>query len=190
MGSMAAHNPYAPSKASLKSGEPAGASGGLWRSGDELIVAHDAAFPHRCVKCNEPTEPPNKRRKVYWHHPAVYVLLLVYVIVYIIVAVIVRKTVKIDPGLCDEHRQKRVLWIAIGWIGCLFGWIPLAILGRWLGLDPGMMMLLAVVFFLACAITAIVKARILYPKRIDDRFARLKGADQRFLASLPNYLPY
>ena len=55
-------------------------------------------FPHRCVKCNEPTEPPNKRRTVYWHHPAVYVLLLVYVIVYIIVAVIVRKTAKIDPG--------------------------------------------------------------------------------------------
>ncbi len=190
MGSMAAHNPYAPSKASLQAGEPTSPGAGLWRSDDELIVAHGAVFPHRCVKCNESTAPPHKTRKVYWHHPAVYVLLLVYVIVYIIVAVIVRKTAQIDPGLCDEHRQKRMLWIAIGWIGCLFGWIPLAILGRWLGLDPGMVALVSIVFFFACAITAIVKSRILYPKRIDERYARLKGADQRFLASLPSYIPY
>jgi len=189
---MTAHNPYAPSKASLATGESAipGSDSGLWRSGDELIVAHDASFPHRCVKCNEPTEPPNKRRKVYWHHPAVYVLLLVYVIVYIIVAVIVRKAAKIDPGLCDEHRKKRRMWIAIGWIGGLFAWIPLALIGRWLDLDSGLMILLAVAVFFICVITAIVKARILYPKRIDDRYARLMGADERFLASLPNFIPY
>ena len=42
----------------------------------------------------------------------------------------------------------------------------------------------------AMAIMGIVKSRVLYPARIDDRYARLKGCDESFLASLPNFIPY
>jgi hypothetical protein len=187
---VAAHNPYAPSKASLTSGEPAVAGGGVWRNDDELIVAHGAAFPQRCVKCNEPSETPHKYRKVYWHHPAVYVLLLGYAILYIIVALIVRRAAEVNPGLCAEHRRKRLRWIAIGWGGVLFGWVIVLGVGKLLGLEGGTFALLAVLVFLGSAIAGVVGSRILYPKRIDERYARLKGADPRFLDSLPNHLPY
>jgi hypothetical protein len=95
---MAGHNPYAPTQASLKSADTPAGTGGLWRDDDRLIVAHGATFPQRCVKCNEPSEQPHKMRKVYWHHPAVYLLLLGYAILYIIVALIVRRTAEVNPG--------------------------------------------------------------------------------------------
>ena len=187
---MTGHNPYAPTQASLKSAENVPAAGGLWRDDKQLIVAHGATFPHRCVKCNEPSEPPHKVRKVYWHHPAVYVLLLGYAILYIIVALIVRRSAEINPGLCAEHREKRTLWIAIGWLGSIGGAIAAIVLSRLLNFDAGLGPALAIVVFVLFAILGIVKARVLYPKRIDDRYARLLGADERFLASLPNFTAY
>ena len=99
---MAGHNPYAPTQASLKSADTPAGTGGLWREGNCLVVARGAAFPRRCVKCNEPSEEPHKLRKVYWHHPAVYLLLLGYAILYIIVALIVRRTMEVNPGLNVE----------------------------------------------------------------------------------------
>lgn len=64
------------------------------------------------------------------------------------------------------------------------------IAGAELGFDPALSMLSGAPGFLTLAILGIVKSRILYPKRIDERYARLKGADDSFLASLPNFLPY
>src|ERR1044072_8782987 len=184
---MNAHNPYAPSKASLKTGEPTTVSGGLSRDGDQLVVVHGAHFRDRCAKCNNPAAPPHKMRKLYWPPPAIYLLLLVYGIVYIIVALIVRKNVEIDPGLCGQHLQKRRLWIGIGWAGALFGWIVVVWGGRTFGLDPGLTALLAIGFFVVSAASGILNSRVLYAKRIDDRHARLKGAGEEFLASLPTH---
>ena len=173
----------------LKSAEGIPAAGGLWRDDDRLIVAHGATFPHRCVKCNEPSEPPQKARKVYWHHPAIYILLFGYAILYIIVALIVRRSAEINPGLCAEHRERRALWIAIGWLGSFGGAIAAIVLSRLLHFDAWLGAVLAILVFFFVAILGIVKARVLYPKRIDDRYARLLGADDRFLASLPNFMP-
>ena len=172
---MSGHNPYAPTQASLKSAENVPAAGGLWRDDNRLIVAHGATFPHRCVKCNEPSEPPNKVHKVYWHHPAIYILVFGYVILYIIVALIARRSAEINPGLCEEHQERRRLWIAIGWFGSIGGAIAMAAV-------------LAIIVCFTFAILGIVKSRVLYPRRIDDRYARLMGADERFLASLPQFM--
>ena len=189
---MAPHNPYAPSKASLLGGQSPGASAGVgdgvWRDADDLVVSYDASFPHRCVKCNEPSEIPHRVRKVYWHHPAVFVLLFGFAPLYVIVALIVRRTLKINPGLCARHLENRRLWIAIGWIGSLLVPVLLAVLANWLDMDGGLFALLALVSILVSAVAGILNSRILYPRRIDDRHGRLKGADERFLASLPNYL--
>lgn len=187
---MSGHNPYAPSKASLKLGSGPVSGDGIWRDDDRVIVAHGAAFPHRCVKCNEPSVEPHKMRKVYWHHPGLYLLFLLYVFIYIVVALIVRKKAEIDPGLCAEHLRKRRTWIAIGWfgsIGSIFVWPAI---GAALELEPPVSMGLAFLTFLTIIVVSMVKSRILYPKRIDDRFARLRGADERFLASLPEFLTY
>jgi hypothetical protein len=185
---MSGHNPYAPTQASLQSAESVPAAGGLWRDDNRLIVAHGATFPHRCVKCNEPSEAPQKPRKVYWHHPAIYILVFGYAILYIIVALIVRRSAEINPGLCAEHRERRALWIAIGWLGSFGGAIAAIVLAQLLNLDGGLGAALAILVFFFFAILGIVKARVLYPKRIDDRYARLMGADERFLASLPQFM--
>jgi MFS family permease len=188
---MTANNPYAPSRASLKSGRAPGMNDGeIWRDDDRVIVAHGVLFPHRCVKCNEPAEEPQKIRKVYWHHPTLYLLFFFWAIVYFIVALIVRKSAEIDPGLCTEHRKKRQRWIAIGWIGSLSGLLLLPVIATTLQLDSGWWMVLGAVCFFGFAIVGIVKSRILYPKRIDDRFVRLSGAGDDFLDSLPDFVSY
>jgi hypothetical protein len=182
---MAGHNPYAPTQASLKSADTPAGTGGLWREGNCLVVARGAAFPHRCVKCNEPSEEPHKLRKVYWHHPAVYLLLLAYAILYIIVALIVRRTMEINPGLCTQHREKRTLWIRVGWLGSFAAFAGVLILGGALGVQSPWIPLVAVLAFFTLAILGIVKSRLVYPQRIDDNQARLKGCGESFLASLP-----
>ncbi len=186
---MGRSNPYAPSKASLKAAEIS--HGGVWRDGEHVLVAHGASLPQRCVKCNAPVDEPGRIRRVYWHHPSIYLLLLVYVIVYVIVAAIMRKTAEIDPGLCEEHARKRRQWIWIGWLGALFGLIGVPVLGAMMGAEGsgmGAAILAGLCCFLLFAIAGSTNARILYPKRIDANYARLKGADRRFLDGLPKFL--
>jgi hypothetical protein len=44
-------NPYAPSKASLTAADQKYKTGGVWRDGSHVLVAHGASFPQRCVNC-------------------------------------------------------------------------------------------------------------------------------------------
>jgi hypothetical protein len=185
---MGNHNPYAPMKASLKAPAAGILQDGVWRDGDQVVVTHGASFPKRCVKCNAPAEAPSKVRRVYWHHPAIYLLFLAYAILYIIVAMILRKSMEIDPCLCEEHASKRRQWIWFGWIGSIFGLIGIPVIAAGAGLDMGPALLLAFVCFIGCAAAGSMNARILYAKRIDSEYARLKGADRRFLAGLPKFL--
>jgi hypothetical protein len=187
---VAGHNPYAPSNASLGvAGGPATA-GGIWRDDDRIILAHGAAFPHRCVKCNQPSLEPHKVRQVYWHPPSLYLLILLNIIVYAIAALFVRKKAEIDPGLCSEHLGRRRMWIAIGWGGAVGSLLLLPMAAYAMGMDPAAGIPLAIPCILIFAILGILNSRLVYPKYIDDRYVRLKGADERFLASLPKFLNY
>jgi len=187
---MAARNPYAPSSASLKVGDSLAAGDGIWRDDKRIIVAHGCSFPNRCVKCNEPSIEPHKMRKVYWHHPALYLLFFLYAIIYVIVALIVRKKAEINPGLCEKHLSRRRMWIAIGWIGSFAVLFAIPMSADVLGFDTGSAMIVGMLCFFLIVIVSIVNARILYPRRIDERYARLQGADERFLASLPDFVSY
>lgn len=184
---MPAQNPYAPSRASLEVADKPVRGAGIWRYGKSVILAQGHAFPQRCVKCNEPSVQPHREQKVYWHHPALYVLLLIWVIVYLVVALAVRKTAKIDPGLCEQHRRERRKWITIGWVGSLAGLFVFPMAAFAVGLETLPAMSLTILCVLGIVVLAIVKSRVLYPQRIDDQYARLRGADERFLASLPEF---
>jgi len=174
-----ANNPYAPPTAPLLN---AGPEAPIWREGHVVVVPQPARFPCRCVRCNTPTEGPAKPKVVYWHHPALYLLLLLNIIIYAIVALIVRKSGTIDPGLCPQHRKARTLWIAAGWGGALLG-IGVAITG--LAGDSCGLGIAGALLFLGAIITSLIQARVLYPVRIDPETIRLKGAGAAFLASLP-----
>ena len=184
----ASRNPYAPSTASLAgSGADARAADTrVWRDEKVVIVARDAELPNRCVKCNEAAEEPTKTRKLYWHHTGVYLTFLISPIVYIIVALIVRKTAHLSPGLCARHKRRRSLGLLIGWGGFLLCFLGMSFAYGSDNPDLGALLLLAT---FACIVAGIILSRIVYPRRIDDRYVHLRGCGEPFLAELPEFRP-
>jgi len=181
-----AHNPYAPSKASLGAMDiGAGHSGHLaWREGKVLILQRDGDLPSRCVKCNDEADAPTKSRTLYWHHPGYYLLLLINVILYVIVALIARKRVKVSPGLCVAHKQRRARGVMIGWGGLIVGLLALFFSAA--NDMPGLTVV-AILALLATVIAGLLMARVVYATRIDKKFVRIKGCGEEFLATLPEY---
>ena len=68
---------------------PVGVGG--WRDGDLLVISEGAKLPDRCVKCNQPAEGYLLQRKLNWHEPTWYLLVIISPLLYIIVALIIRK---------------------------------------------------------------------------------------------------
>jgi hypothetical protein len=184
-----AGNPYAPSRASIEGAavQPGrdGAGAAVWRDGDELVTLPGASMPDRCVKCNEPANAPTRARKVFWHHPAIYLILFLNVIIYAIVAMVVRKKAIVNPGLCAEHKTRRQRAITFGWAGFLGGLVLVYLgaassFGFW-GMVGG------VVVMLGSIAGGIIFGRIVYARAIDKSYVRLKGCGESFLNSLPPF---
>ena len=183
----ASRNPYAPSTASLAGVDVRAASSHMWRDEKVLVMARDAGdLPNRCVKCNEDADEPTRTRKLYWHHPGFYLTLVISPIVYVIVALVARKTVKLSPGLCARHKQRRNLGLAIGWGGFLLCFSGMSI--AFGSESPGLGLLLLLATF-GCIITGMFMSRIIYARRIDDRYVKLLGCGEPFLAQLPEFRP-
>src|SRR6476660_2337793 len=79
---------------------------GLWRHGDMLVMHRLAPLPDICVKSNEPATR-RLRRSLSWHHPAIFLLLLISPLIYIIVALILRKSATLYIPLTDEWFARR-----------------------------------------------------------------------------------
>src|SRR5262245_44380542 len=117
---MSEINPYAAPQSDEYVVADLAEQGGVWSDGKLLVMARPARLPDRCVKCNVPTTERLKR-KLYWHHPMLFLLILISVPIYAIVAVIVQKKAVIHVGVCERHRRKRRRDIAIAWITALSG---------------------------------------------------------------------
>ena len=183
-------NPYAPSRASLIASERSSAAdrdGGnaVWRDGDVLITLIGAEMPRRCVKCNGPADQPTKVRKVYWHHPGLYLLLLFNALIYAIVAAVVRKRVAVGAGLCIEHKKRRRIAMTLAWTGALSG-IVLMFFGIESSSAPWEA-LAGLLLILGSSIGARIFARIVYAKKIDKTHVHLRGCGSAFLDSLPPF---
>ena len=181
------NNPYAPSRASLGSGTAQVDDSRVWRLDKKiLIMAPDSELPDRCVKCNEPADEPTKPRKVYWHHPGYYAVLLINVILYAIVALIARKTATVNPGLCARHKQRRARGIMLAWGSIVLGVMAMFALA---GTEYAVFAALLPLVILICIIAGMIMSRIVYAKRIDDKYVQLKGCGEPFLAELPDFRP-
>ncbi len=182
---MSKHNPYAPSRASLKQHEHLGPIDQVRRDGKWVVLPRHAALPPRCVKCNGEVDEPTRQRTLYWHHAGVYALLLVNLLIYAIVAAIVRKKAVIAPGLCAEHKRKRRDAILTCWVGILLAFATPFVFGS----DEyfGLVLLFSVVLFIAVIVYAMVRGRIVYARKIDEDEVRLGGCGRGFLDSLPEY---
>jgi hypothetical protein len=65
--------------------------GGPWSAGELLVMRCDLPLPHCCVKCGEPATTQFKKR-LYWHHPALYLALLPGVLPYVVLTPFLRRT--------------------------------------------------------------------------------------------------
>ena len=159
-----------------------GSLGRVWREGKLLMLDRDAMLPPRCVKCNAP-EAGRKRLALSWHPPWVFLLILGGLLVYVIVALIVRKSAKLEVGLCDAHRRRRRSFMLLGTALLLLG-IGGCFAG--IGNDGPALTLTGVALFLIALGVLAFSARLLTPARIDEQLVQLKGASAVYLDSLPN----
>ncbi|CAD0303894.1 hypothetical protein CFBP498_05000 [Xanthomonas hortorum pv. vitians] len=67
------------------------AQGEVWREGDVLVCTPGADLPPRCVKCNAPVDDLPRRYIFHWHHPVIYLALLMGILPYLILAIVLRK---------------------------------------------------------------------------------------------------
>lgn len=166
----------------LKEGVPL-ESGTISRKKKLIVMGCSAVLPDRCVKCNAPATS-RLERKLHWHSPWLYLLILLHILVYAAVAICVRKKAKVAVGLCDEHRQKRKRNLYIGW-GLALSFIPCLILGM---MWEQMWLVYCFPFVLFAGIVyGLVTTRVVSPSFIDKDYIHLRGAGRSFLESLPEW---
>ena len=165
--------------------------GGLWRKGNLLVMHKNAALPPRCVKSNAPTKLALKR-KLTWHHPAVFLALFFNLLIYVILAIVLSKRATIHIGLSDVWFAKRRRAMLIAWT------IVLASIGMFVAAVAGFnqnetmalpLVLASPIVLIGGAIYGLIAARMVAPTRITDDYVWLKGVCPAYLETLPEW-PY
>ena len=157
--------------------------GEVWQKKSTLVFNKNAVLPYRCVKCNGPADSWLKR-KLSWHHPALYFLIFAGLLVYVIIAAILSKRATVDIGICTGHRTKRRNGIIVGLL-LLIGGIFVAIIG--IAGEYTFVWIIGVLLVPVGIVWMIVAARVVVVKKIDDRFVWLNGINRDYLAALPSY---
>ncbi|NLF73070.1 MAG: hypothetical protein GX575_28880 [Candidatus Anammoximicrobium sp.] len=163
---------------------------GLWRKGNILVMWKGAQLPERCVKSNQPTQRRLKR-SLYWHHPAIYLSVLISIWIYVILALVLRKSAIIYIGLSDAWFARRHRAMFIGWLLALTGLALFGLSFHSLVRSDAFPWLLVAspLVFLAGAVYGLLAARMVAPQRISHDYVWLKGVHPDFLADLPEW-PY
>lgn len=147
-------------------------------------MSKGAALPDRCIKCNEPAYGLRLKRKLTWHHPAIYLLIFVAVLIYLIVALILRKRATVEVGLCERHQAKRRRNVLITWLLVLLGvaGFIMAVVA-----EDGRYLLAGAILLLGAIIYGLIAVRVVVPSKIDDKFVWLRGVNKNYLNQLPQW---
>ncbi|MEZ0298210.1 MAG: DUF4339 domain-containing protein [Candidatus Methylacidiphilales bacterium] len=172
---------------SLKEGltVPVNMSLNVWNDGKVVLARNAATLPSRCLKCNCEVTEKAITRKLYWHHPIIYLVLLISPVVYVIVAIISRRRASLDIYLCRRHRSVRTWAIAGGWLGSILGLVIMAGGTSIVGDTGFYVVLLGALTLLASIIAGFAFSRFASAKLIKDELVWLKGAGNAFRESLP-----
>lgn len=125
-----------------------------------------------------------------WHQPWLYLLIIFPgLLIYAIVATIVMKRQKLEVPLCDQHRQRRRMYLGIGWL-LFLGCIPA---GIWVGTSgpdmDGWGMLVGFGAFFASLVLFVLGTRVMTPKVIDDREGKFAGVSPAFIQAALSQSP-
>ena len=155
----------------------------IWRSKSVLVMNKQTPLPDRCVKCNAPTHHKLKR-KLRWHPPALYFLIIAGFLFYAILALALGKSATIDVGLCEAHVAARKRDILITWMLVL-----LSFASFYFAVSAEQMSLLfvGVALFLGAVIYGVVKTRVVAPQKIDDHYVWLTGLNTKYLQQFPEW---
>lgn len=161
------------------------AIGEMWRKKKLLVMRKTALFPDRCVRCNEPAEGTRVKRTFYWHHPALYLMIILPgLLIYVIVAMIVRKRVIMQVPLCPSHRDRR----RKGMFGALILFVlSVVLIVVAINSQSGAIGGIGGAAMLASMIWGVVASRLLYPHRIDETHVFLQGTGSAFREVLPEW---
>jgi hypothetical protein len=157
---------------------------GAWRCGNRMVVSADAELPDRCVKTGRPADGEWADIRLRWHHPALYIVLLVNVIVYFIVAHFVSTSVIVRVGvihdtLTSARCARRILWMLLllaGGVSCFLAVAGVSLLW-WL--VAALMVLSALVFF--------PRGRLIWATRMEHSYVWIAGVHPDYLALLPEW---
>jgi uncharacterized membrane protein YhaH (DUF805 family) len=189
-------NPYSAPQSSVQIPAASGNGQGIWRDGKRLVVHKQAVLPPICVKTNEPSERTIKR-KFYWHHPAVYLAILLNVLIYIVLALIIRKRHDLEVPLSEATAGKRRTRIVISWVLAL-GAVALFIASCAWMLQPGNQevagygaigLIAAAVILIIGSLIGSRASSILSPKRMTESATWFTGAHWEYLERLPQVPP-
>jgi hypothetical protein len=158
-----------------------------WRDAKKVVTHDEMTLPARCFKCNEPAIRPPIKRKLSWHNPLFYLIILpgiilhVGIIIYLIVASIFRKRATVSVHLCEKHASRRKLLLALSWISFLGG---LALVGLAAALHVPWLIWPGFLCILAGLILSIRVTNLCRAAKIDGKRVWLTGAGRQFLESL------
>lgn len=149
---------------------------GIWRDNDILIMHKNAILPDMCIKCGEYANGVRLKRKLRWHSPYYYLLLLVSILVYIIAASVASKRAIIDFPICSKHLESRKKAMLISWAVTGAGFL-LMFLTKY---SPAFLFFGILILFIGLVFIAITST-VVNIKKIDDHHVWLKGVNKRFL---------
>lgn len=180
-------DPYAPPLARRLAPAPE-ELGGYWSDGKRLVLHREARLPDRCLRCNAPATV-RLRKALYWHRPALYLLILLHLLIYAIVALIVRKKLESEWPLCDRHAGRRRWGIALAWFGFLGLFLfPLLSIQAGRALGPSetwtVVAVLSVPLALVLLFVGLFLQTIVRPTKIDETHGYFV-VGKPFLASCP-----
>lgn len=168
----------------LKEGGAPASGAGVWRDQKKLVMDKNANLPGRCVKCNAPAQGQRLKRSIYWHPPAIYLLICAGVLLYAIVALIVRKSATIHVGMCADHLQKRKIGILASW-----GIVVLSAIAFVVGANQELpaLLILGLILFFAAVVYGIRVAQPVTAAKMTDQHVWLNGVCIPYLEELPPY---
>lgn len=172
----------------IREGAPVIFGGESYADGAHVVVLRGGGLPGRCVACNAPSTG-TVGRLFRWYPWWVNLLILPGLLFALIAMLIMRKQMRLEVPLCDEHRrQRRMRLVACGaWTVASLAAVPIS--WGWLTGLPGMageaMGFVAILSVLVSLWVGQSVAAILRPRRITADAGRFSGACKAFLESLP-----
>jgi hypothetical protein len=163
---------------------------GLWRQGNLLVMHKMAPLPDICLKSNQPAQRRLKR-SMHWHHPAIYIAVLISPLIYIILALCLQKTATIHIGLSDEWYVRRQMRMLIAWGTVLIGAILFGLAMLIGDQAEGVAVALGMSAFLlplGGLIYGLIACRLVTPQRITDQYVFIKGVHPDFLNRLEPWM--